>query len=317
MSRNPEIPAIRVNSESIVNIVSPGTGVKDNTISKGHWHADTHPWQTAVLPRIHDASLANIAKESDTPICDAVHDRLRDHSVLHPSSKSELGFWPRKLFDRLIGKKDVESLLQELAQTDRKTDDGSPINDAAETISTRYRRILALLLLIDKGELIREFVFRGIDDSRLPFPMNYNFNHLIKRADRDTIRKDYQWRLNVPFFQPLAAELGNLRGLVCHMDISEFDIQPWDRLDMKPREAPQGNPDCLSVRTAEHTAVPASLTLAGGFGEVHKIIIHPWQHGFHDVLDNVSFPPANAGPYSRSPDLASLTSTDVGNALFM
>lgn len=297
MSRNPEIPAIRVNSESTVNIVSAETGAKDNTIRKGYWHADTHPWQTAVLPRIHDASLGDIAKESDTPICDAIHNRLRDHSVLHPSSKSELGFWPWKLFDRLMSTSDVKSLLQELAQTGRNSDIGSSVNDAAETISTRYRRILALLLLIDEGKLVREFVSRGIDDNRLPFPLNYNFDDLIKRADRDTIRKDYQWRLNVPFFQPLAAGLGNPRGLVCHMDISEFDIQPWDRLDMKPREAPQGNPDLLSVRTAEHTAVPASLTLAGGYGEVHKIIIHPWQHDFHGVLENVSFPPANAALY--------------------
>lgn len=273
-----------------MNSVSSGNGVKDIRGSEGYWHADTHPWQTPVLPLIHEASRADNSKKSDTPICDVLHDRLRDHSVLHPSSNSKLGFWPRKLFDRLISKKDVKLLLEELAQTDVATNDGRPTDAATEKISTRYRKTLALLLLIDEGKLIQEFVSRGIDDSELPFTLDYNFKGLIKRADRDVIRTDYQWKLNVPFFEPAAAELGNRRGLVSHLDISEFDIQPWDRLDVKPREAPKGDPDFLLARTTELTAFPASVTLAGGYGEVHKIIIHPWQHDFHATLENVSFP---------------------------
>lgn len=273
-------PAFRLNSGPTVNIISSGSEVRDTNDSGGHlYDKNTHPWQTPVLPPEldYDASQANNLKKSRTPMCEAIHDRLRDHSVRHPSSKSR-DFWPRTLFGSLISRKDVAILLDELAQTYEGILDGQTIDDATETISTRYRKILALLLLIGKGKLIRKFVSRGIDDSKLPFPLDYQFDGLIKDAYRDNIRLDYQWRLNVPFFQPLAAGLGSPNGHVCHLNISEFDIQPWDRLDAKPREAQKGAPGLLSV------------TLAGGYGEVHKIIIHPWQHDFHGVLEKVSFP---------------------------
>jgi hypothetical protein len=284
-----ENPAFRLNSGPTVNSIPSGTGVKDTSSSEGHWHADTHPWQTPASPPAfdHDTSWTDSSEESDTPICDAIHDRLRAHSVRRPASKEELGFWPPKLFDSLITKKDVEFLLQELAETNGEIYDEKTLDDAAETISTGYRRILALLMLVEEGSLVREFVSMGIDDTKIPFSLDYDFKGLIKskklkRSDGDTIRKDYQWKLNVPFFRPDGP------GKVYHLDISERDYQPWDRLDVQPREVPQGDSALLSVRTAEHTALPASVTLAGGYGEVHKIIIHPWQHDFHEVLEKVS-----------------------------
>lgn len=280
-------PAFRLNSGPTVTSVSSGTGIQSTSSTEGlGYDKDTHPWQNADSGGEHGVS----SKECDAPFCEALHDRLRDNSVLYPSQKSKPGFWPRKLFDNLMSHNDVKLLLEELAQTEKTTDNARPVDFATETISTHYRKILALLILIDEGRLIHEFVSRGIDDSKLPFSMDYAFEGLIKRSDRDVIRKEYQWKLNVPFFQSLPSQPGERRGGVSHLDISEFDIRPWDRLNPKPREVPKGDPELLSAEPTVHTSLPSSVTLAGGYGEVHQIIIHPWQHDFHAALKNVSFP---------------------------
>lgn len=289
MSQN---PAFSLASGPIMNPGSSGNKVQDTSGSEGPGYGeDTHPWQNADLPTDkHDQNHTDQSKETDSPFCDVLRDRLRNNSVVYPSQGSGLSFWPKKLFDSLVGQKDVKRLLEEMAQTDVTTDNESSIDDATETITKRYRKILALLLLIGQGNKIHEFVSREIEDKCLPFPPNYTFEGLIERSDCVSILKDYQWKLNVPFFGPLEVEPGDLHGNVSHLDLSKRDIRPWERLDMKPKQVPRGDHGLLSAQTTKRTVFPSSVPWASGYGGVCRIIIHPWQHEFHDVLEKVSFP---------------------------
>lgn len=235
-----------------------------------------------MYPEFEDAE--NVNRQKDMSIIDVIDDRLRDHAIKHPQFE-DLSFWPTKLFDHLFQEKDVAYVVRDLVQ--HKHLDKAPgqqywIDVICGRGSDRlvYRRILAILLLAGKLERIDKFISARVADNKLPVDAASLQRVGVHRRDLDLIRQ-YQRRLSVPLFKPPqpASQLGDSQ--ICHVGLTESDTQPWDYLDTKQMDT-SGQ---LSVNpTAEPHFASGAMNLGGGFGEVHRIIIHPWQHEFHDIL---------------------------------
>lgn len=276
-----EIPTLQLNG----NLFSPGDPAD---LTRGV----THPWENPQFPSIENAKT--IATRKNQSVSDIIESRLMDNVVKHPKARNTK-FWPAKLFDHLFQVKDVEYLVDELPRKTSSTNNEHSTSRLTHVICGRgdnrldYRRLLALLLLIEKPELILKCISLQLADNQLPLDSN---SSLLGKLELGAKKVDmfcmYQGLLSVPLLKaPEGSQLGNIQ--VYHMDLAEEHVQPWDFLDKDPQRTAAEDyalPD-WGAQSHQMLSTSGMSDLGGGYGEVHRILIHPWQHDFQDILQQV------------------------------
>jgi hypothetical protein len=143
-----------------------------------------------------------------------------------------------------------------------------------------FRRVLATLLLAQREDRIKDFIDKSLTDDCLPLDEGvFNFPNW-RRRDTDAFQF-YQWRSIVTFLAPKP-------NGVNHYDLSEYHIIPWAQTSDRPHTPPALQEIQLVGSTLSAISQLQSLVIGGGHGEVCQVIIHPWQHDFHETLQSVS-----------------------------
>ncbi|KAJ9144603.1 Kinase-like protein [Pleurostoma richardsiae] len=266
-----ELPVIRLPDGSTFD-----TGPIDRS---GEILPPRNEWQE---PKLQHFDIA----ENEGNIATAIEQHLRNVRVKHPDQGRK--FWPQKIFDDVLRRSIVERLVDELVRTGELLESGTDpqaskvrwvdeiCGDKICIDKSGFRRVVAILLLMGKSNDISAFVEKRITDSRLPLdeadfrsPVGKpNGTELFQipgwtARDIDSFLM-YQRDLVVKFLEPPTTD-----G-VRHYEFSAEEIRPWVTLPKRKSS---------SSSTAE--------TRLGGYGEVHEISIHPWQHNFDDLLTSL------------------------------
>ena len=155
--------------------------------------------------------------------------------------------------------------------------EGSLPSPRPRVSETSYRKIFAILVLIERPSRIKYFVEEGVCDADLPLE-RYPTPHLpfnpweLRRKSKitDSLR---------------CFKLGGVRWR--HVTVRRFEETQWQFL------APFLSPDERRLphhfKIPERTILPFTkwekLPSTGGFGQVYKAEIHPDHHAFHDPDD--------------------------------
>lgn len=251
------MPAVRINSG--VEFRRVPTYLISATGTDSSYQLWDDPWENAKLPE-----LSPLDPEEDGSFCEAMNNRLRDHSVqpLAYTTTSLSDFWPAKLFDHLFGYQEVCEIVNELVNddiSDGESPNGNPtdiIYHGKKDKNLPFRKVFAVLLLSGLQNLIHKFIAADVSDQELPLRAD---NRIFKqwkwkRTHVDMFRL-YQWKLLVPFLGPSTDP-----GQLSQVEIRSEDICPWKRTSTSPRES------CATV---------------------YQILVHPWQHGFQETLQEV------------------------------
>lgn len=210
---------------------------------------------------------------------------LRKHSIENESNKDNGSFWSDQLLCHILSKSRVRKQLKTYGGnaetylnhicTDIRSHEGST--------TPTYLKIFALLILIDKGGEIGNFVENRVSDQSLPVFRDKDKENVFlyhkqnpnqpikcfmtwKVFDREAFEVN-QWRLLTPFFY-----LDN-QNQPRHYLLHDKTILPWCQRDenIRSSSAPSQND--------------------GAFASVTCVKIAPTSHGFHEVLKNVSQDP--------------------------
>jgi len=256
------------------------------------WPDDSELDLPSIRPLLHDE------KTGATTLARAMVRRLNDNKVKFPDS-SHKSFWPVKLFDHLFDC-DISRLVGELFEKGHLPSHGnmSPssslqhwtrvVRGAHDTPISGYRRIFALLILVDKGNHLAEFIKAGVDDSYLPFntrtvkePVRgaldaaFPLKEWDSQVKLDLVISKYQWDLTVRYIG-----LPTASSEVCTVEVDANSIhRPWYRT--YPAASTASN-----IQTDEDTTAH-DRTRGGTYGFVHQVKIHPWQHNFNPILESV------------------------------
>ena len=270
------IPAIRVLLEGVPADFTLATTAESQRLQS---------WQNPSLP-----AIAVHTEGDNDGIARSIEKRLREHEVRDLES-SKRRFWPPKLFDHLFDRDTVYQVVDQLIK-----DGKLPVNEVdsqgSDEVAKRYwtdkiwgssratfRRVLAMLLLIQTEDRIKDFIDKSLTDDCLP--LNEDVFSFPNWRDRDTDSfQIYQWRFIVPFFAPKS-------NGVPHYDLSEDHITPWIQTSDRPQTSLALQESQLVGSNLSAISQLQNLEIGGGYGEVFQVIIHPWQHSFHDTLQSV------------------------------
>lgn len=274
-----EIPEIRVSGGVVFKHVPTGLTTTSTAESQ-----ILQSWQNPSLPPI-----AAHTERDKGRIARIIEKRLRDNEVGHPESSSRWRFWPPKLFDHLFDRDTVYQIVGQLIKDGKLPVDERVSRRSEEEANTywtdkiwgsngpKYRHVLATLLLIEAEDRIKDFIDKSLTDDCLPLGEDvFNFPNW-KAKDTDSFR-NYQWKFLVPFFAPKPNGFN-------HYDLGEEHIKPWAQISDRPH-----TPSALQE---------SQIELGGGYGEVYQVIIHPWQHDFHNTLQSVSLVCYHNHPLTR------------------
>ena len=287
-------PTIRIrNPDGVLHIPAPAaageTGPSINLSENDAASRDPFKeWQTLRLPVVE-----TIASPGGESFRSTMNDLLRATAVSYTEKKN---FWPPILFERLFHRSTVERIVEELLSDNSlgKPSSGAMCSDLktywTDTICNpggkQYRRILAMLILAEKPHRIKAFVESGLSDENLPLskvPDEWISKGIWRPFDTDLVIGVYQYGFKVQVLRP--AEDGS----VPHYQIKGGEIKPWLVLETGSKKPSTAYSDA-QIRQYSRTMSPAEIDQlsGGGFGEVKKIMIHPWQHGFGDLPHTVS-----------------------------
>lgn len=268
MSATP-VPAFKLNSEKTLDEV-PASLIEmscNRSLNLG-------AWQSASLTDID----VTFNKQYDSESIARVYENLLRQSAVQHLVSSNGQFWPFKLLKHILNSEAVLKIMKEIPEGMLLGPDGSrtsaqsTANEWTTVICNTeersgFRRLLALLLLMEKEDLIVTFIEQDLSDSVLPvgrdrvkFPPPKQW----RPKETDSFFA-YQTGVAIPFFAPHPSN----PKTPPFFEIGANVVRPW-------------------TRTSSSSATAQSLTIGGGYGEVHQVIIHPWQHDFHGILDNVS-----------------------------
>ncbi|KAK0662974.1 putative Serine/threonine-protein kinase [Cercophora samala] len=231
--------------------------------------------------------------EDDVPL------QIRLFRALHPidDPDKDKGFIPADLLPVLINE---ESVREELSNRLQESHDEDAIREYARKICTEttihqgdkakehiksFRKIFAILVLIEKSSAVTKFLKEDISDLDLPLvrsqigPGEYNLRR--SKAKKEILRcfengwtplqvrnfEDWQWTTLAPFFAKsrLLKEVNNYQ-------LQDRVVLPFLKDSRKRNHANGGS---LQVSQQE---------LWGGGGRVFQAIIHPDHHNFHTGL---------------------------------
>ncbi|KAK3370932.1 hypothetical protein B0T24DRAFT_577909 [Lasiosphaeria ovina] len=217
------------------------------------------------------------------------HHTLQDRlwEALAPNEdKSKKGFFPANLLPLLLTEQSVSEELNKhfgdkSTKYARKICSEKRVNsfeeDGMSSMKQRirtYRRVFAILMLIDKTPAIRQFIREGVNDSDLPLVRSGTGKGMRRSRALDKELKcfrsgwtgiqirnfvDYQWTTLAPFFSK-----GEKRKEVHHYPLQDRVILPF---------SPNKKQDEVNQE------------LLGGGGRVFKTSIHPDHHNFHAFFD--------------------------------
>lgn len=252
-------------------------------------------WKTPQLPKIEEGNI-----KDGGSFATFVATRLRNHSIHHPDYPDQPRrilkgrFWSPLLFDHLFGQDTVDRIVNELVRGGKLPFDKEKSTDEAKNHWTNkicgssghcFRRILAILVLIGQPGHIGVFIDAQLTDDALP--LNGDEKVFDATGEWDDSKTDlfltYQRSVKVQFFAAASSS-------VLHYELSGEDIKPWATLSDKPKtsSALHDSNFVPSKSAALSLKNVNKLSLGGGYGEVYQVIIHPWQHDFHERLRSVS-----------------------------
>jgi Protein kinase domain len=286
MGSNIELPAFRL-PDGVLHKRMPTFLITPNTVNS----QTLQQWETPELPVIEA-----VDKEETDSISRVVENRLLDHEVQHLDSENS--FWPPKLFNHLFDRHTVLQIVEELVEDGKLpvAERASPGHTSTEETKKywtdticgsgnrpEFRRVLAILILMGKEGHIETFINKNLTDGSLPLAMTtlraFSFPGWERR---DSGYFDgHQRKFKVAFLQAPKP------GAVHHYELSEKDIKPWARTSEK-RQTSSPLQDPKFVQSISSSVSRAKWEeLAGGYGVVDQIIIHPWQHEFQEILQSV------------------------------
>lgn len=184
-------------------------------------------------------------------------------------------FLTYKLLRHILNKDRIEAELRrsspQLNQQQIKNCISLILGTSEEAKVKGYLRIFAILLLIDRPGDIESFINSGFNDRRLPIVIRPNpITLLRKRAcflDWGSAALDafltFQWRVTTPFFDTTT------NGKVLSLPLQTR--KPWQ----------------ISTVT-RGMAKDEPVQMAGAYGTVTRVDIHPTSHAFQDLLLGVS-----------------------------
>jgi hypothetical protein len=276
------VPEVQINDGILFRRVPTGLTNAPND----DW-TNMQKWQQAKLPVISSLETTSRGKVKET-----VEEWLRNLAVKHLDNKS-VQFWPPQLFQLLFSQETVGHIVDELDGEGQLLVDDTPIGRAVSQTTKeelrahwvnricnakgqRFIQILAILVLMGKCKRIKQFVDKNFTDKDLPFT-NLRETLSWKQRDCDSFNF-YQWGFIVNFLEWNQND-------ACHYEFLEQDIKPWART---PRTSNR------QQQNGGQSALPpglqmSNLTRIGGYAEVYQMILHPWQHNFHEKLEEVSW----------------------------
>lgn len=221
--------------------------------------------------------LPPLSAISDQSAAEEIEERFWKHAVNYdPRRVGQQEFWPPKLIDHLLDKDAVYNVVKQLVTQGTLPDEirGGPrslpsatsywtgrVMGTTASPRTTYRRVLIILIFIKKTSCLKRFLDKKIDDQKLH--QTALLGPLLNDWKRGEVSTFYHYRPKVlaPFL-----EKSRQPGQVSHHRFDLDSVPPWKILRSKTSPL---------------------QTLSGGYGEVHKIVIHAWQHGFHADLQQV------------------------------
>lgn len=210
---------------------------------------------------------------------DTLADMLRNHTAMCTEEK---GFWPTKFLYRIISR---ERLLAELERDPyRGLHMGK--SDVAAILDGGYLRLFALLLLIEKGHAIVQFIRRGLSDGILPVkrdptcrgsmirftanvdykntshPCELEFMYNWTSRDKEDF-EDRQWLVTPPYLE-----------FSKHYRFKSKTILPWQVVSQ--------------LGDSDEGPLGSQFERQGAYGTVTKVIFEPCSHDFYPKLKEVS-----------------------------
>ncbi|KUJ07850.1 kinase-like protein [Mollisia scopiformis] len=274
-----DIPSIQIEDGTVFRTVPT-----DLTHSMNVKSQPPAPWTDESLPDIEPIS------RNEKNIVQAIETRLRDYAVHHPGDTTKK-FWPRALFDHLLDRTTIELIVEALLDRSKLAiAKGTSVEDAKRHWINRIwgcrpeekgsRRLLALLILVGKEDSVQSFLDLDFDDDSIPLnESKYDFGSW-RKVELDGL-ESYQRGMKVPFLST-----STIVGKVFRVTLEENDIEPWYRTsDLLQRSSLSQNAGSISSTAMQLQAMTLG---AGGYGEVYKIFMHPWQHNFQEVLRSLS-----------------------------
>lgn len=266
------LPAFKLNNAK--TIAHDSTDLIDSRLET----LNLETWQNAKLPVLVKLSAGGTGSRA------LIHKNLlREHAVW-PLKCTKRGFkgrfLPWKLLEHILNEKAIREIVAELIHHGSlSVDTGNRKLSESEAESywtnmicatenhSGYRRVLAILLLTGKERFISTFIAQDINDGTLPvgeetveFPRE---EEGWMGEDTDKFF-DYQTSVDPPLFAPDP----NGADMPTHFELEVNEVKLW-------------------VRTSVSSSQLQGGSLGGAFGEVYQVIIHPWQHDFHEVLASV------------------------------
>lgn len=205
---------------------------------------------------------------------DTIQNRLFDTLQYrdHPEGKR---FFPKEIFTDIVNEQAVREELRYCYHGH----DPVAINRLAHIVcgEVSFRKVFALLSLVEKVADIHKFVQEGVSDDALPLHKIFSLGSRVFRLGRyagpnDEVQplhciegwstnvmwmfEDWQWATQAPFFH------GGERKNVCHVDLENRAPLPF-------------------LKDSRYDEV--SEIIKGGYSTVFKVDIHPDHHTFRDL----------------------------------
>lgn len=274
LSLNAAPPSIHINGEPQVDPV-------DYMSLVSSW---IHP---SLPPLENDTANVNVQQHLDS--------RLYGNAVSNPIDPDcSPSFWPLELFNHLFDRKAISDVVNDLI--DRDVIQVGPDQSAdmsriswTETIYgdgrslKGYRLVLAILISLNMAQCIESFVAEGLGDEHLPLELKRIKTYHAQGQGQPNSPfsgwrhglldnfHDFQYRLLVPTLAKSPSQ-----GEAHHYHFHIKQILPWVS---------------IPNRNSANSANRSTITLGGGYGEVKQIVIHAWQHFFHETLRDVILSP--------------------------
>ena len=247
-------------------------------------------WRNPSLPQIE-------TKQSQTSPLTSIRNRLRDDGIRHPDCPEEDWLLPPRLFDHLFHKDIIRQVINELLTARKIRFDQTRYSTKADAEAswTRIicgqgsadwpdrRRLFAILILVGRPAAIQAFLDQGYKDESLPLRGDEKILR-TPTADWDdpfslvTLFCSHQRSVNVTVLNPA-------KNATPEYTLDQKDFKPWATLSKEPG-APVPSGSALAAHLTSSSANVSSAS--GSYGKVEHVVIHPWLHGFQEMLQQVT-----------------------------
>lgn len=213
--------------------------------------------------------------------------RILSRAIVYPIDPTKF-FIPDGVLDELLDEASVMTELSGLHHTRSVAADGALVSKSTyhRILGTRdgglsFKKIFAILVLIEKADTILDFTENSIDDSRLPLHSEPGTKSLFYITNENTygflsFTWDWNWSVSSSFLRKqwafLAPTFKSTPETICHHQLSEDHILP-----ITYSEGPTvPGPEKVQGEMIRH------LGDFGDLPEVTKVRLHPQHYKFQD-----------------------------------